>query len=250
MRDENRCAVCGAELEAAERGRPALYCSRSCQARAYRRRRQPPEPPPPESPTTQTRRRRQIVEAVWRIAATRGLDAASMREIAAEAGTSLRVVQYHFASKHALLVAALRTLNADNERRTQDQIAAHREPLPPRDLLRLILDAFLPLDDVRRRNLLVYTAYYARSLTDQALAAVFLGDEQPLEEFVAAILAQAGLDGIDPKLEADLLVSGVSGLGLDILHERRTVATARRVIDYHLDRLFGAGPAVSSFSTS
>ncbi|MBM7788046.1 hypothetical protein [Tenggerimyces flavus] len=69
----------GDELPASSRGRPAVYCSRSCQARAYRRRRQPPEPEPPEPPTAQAKRRRQIVEAVWRMASTRGLDAASMR---------------------------------------------------------------------------------------------------------------------------------------------------------------------------
>lgn len=161
-----------------------------------------------------------------------------MREIAAEAGTSLRVVQYHFANKHALLVAALRMLNADSEARTQRRIAAQRSPLPPRQLLELIFDEFLPLDDERRRNQLVYAAYFARSLTDPALAAVFLGDEHPLEDLVTAILRQAGLDSVVARHEADLLVSGVSGIGLDILHERRSVASVRRVVDYHLDRLF------------
>lgn len=161
-----------------------------------------------------------------------------MREIAAEAEVSLRVVQYHFASKHTLLVAALRMLNADHEARTQRRIAAQQSPLPPRELLELIFDEFLPLDSERRRNQLVYAAYFARSLTDPALAAVFLSDEHPLEDLVTAILMQAGLDSIVARHEADLLVSGVSGLGLDILHARRTVAAARQVIDYHLDRLF------------
>lgn len=179
------------------------------------------------------------MEAVWRIAATRGLDAASMREIASEAGVSLRVVQYHFASKHALLVTALRMLNEDNEERTQRRIATQDKTLTPRELLELIFDEFLPLDDERRRNQLVYAAYFARSLTDPKLAAVFLSDEHPLEDLVAAILMQAGLDSVVARHEADLLVAGISGLGLDILHERRTVAAARQVIGYHLDRVIG-----------
>jgi AcrR family transcriptional regulator len=44
-------------------------------------------------------RRRQIGEALLRIAHTRGLQAASMREVAAEAGVSLRLVQYYFHTK-------------------------------------------------------------------------------------------------------------------------------------------------------
>ncbi|KIH99862.1 TetR family transcriptional regulator [Streptomonospora alba] len=35
-RDESRCAVCGAPVEDAPRGRPRGYCSRACQQRAYR----------------------------------------------------------------------------------------------------------------------------------------------------------------------------------------------------------------------
>lgn len=43
MRDERSrmmgpCAVCGNPTTAGRRGRPALYCSRSCQAKAYRAR--------------------------------------------------------------------------------------------------------------------------------------------------------------------------------------------------------------------
>ncbi|MER6713737.1 TetR/AcrR family transcriptional regulator [Streptomyces sp. NPDC000877] len=250
MRDEKRCPVCGTGLARPERGRPPVYCSRSCQARAYRRRRQPlPEPgtPPVSRPTeVRTRQRLRIAEAVWRIAAGQGLEAASMRRIAAEARVSLRVVQYHFDSKHALLVDALRLLHEENER-----LARARIPYGMTDpcaLLRAVLDEFLPLDDQRAFALRVFTAYYARSLTDPALAAVFLAAEQPLERLVADIIGVAEATGatapgIDRAHEADLLVSGAIGLGLDVLHERRFLADVRRVLDYHLARIFPAGAA-------
>ncbi|MEV4433139.1 TetR/AcrR family transcriptional regulator [Streptomyces sp. NPDC049555] len=249
MRDENaaRCAMCATGLAPARRGRPALYCSRSCQARAYRRRRQhlpapggPPAPQPPPSGTRE-RQRRRIAEAVWRIAAEEGLDAASMRRIAAGAGVSLRVVQYHFDSKHALFVDALRMLHEENERLALTRVPAGRQD--PRGLLRALLDEFLPLDEQRARALRVFAAYYARSLTDPALAAVFLAAEAPLEELVAGIV-EAGREaggtapGIDARHEADLLVSGATGLGMDVVHGRRSLADARAVLDYHLARIF------------
>lgn len=237
MRDEKRCATCRGPLRPAGRGRPPVYCSRACQARAYRRRADPPLPGPERSERSEHPRRRQIAEAVWRIAAGRGLHEASMREVAAEAGVSVRSVQYHFRSKHELLVDALHLLNRDNEERARRRIRA--DPTDPRALLREILDEFLPLDAHRRMALRVFAAYYARSLTDPELAAVFLDDAHPLEDLVAAVLLQARRHGlapawVDPSAEADLLVSTAVSLGGDAVHGRRTTASARRVFDYHL----------------
>jgi AcrR family transcriptional regulator len=42
-----------------------------------------------------------------RTAAKRGLHATGMREVAAEAGVSLRLVQYYFGTKEELLLAAM-----------------------------------------------------------------------------------------------------------------------------------------------
>ncbi|MFD9890406.1 TetR/AcrR family transcriptional regulator [Amycolatopsis sp. NPDC059027] len=234
--------MCRTPLPTGERGRPPTYCSRSCQAKAYRQRKNPPVPAPPER-DTRSPRRHQIAEAVWRIAAERGLEAASMREIAAEAGVSLRVVQYHFESKHQLLVSALEMLHEENNARGRER--AGTEALGPRALLAAVLDEFLPLDEQRRTSLRVLSAYYARSLTDPALAAVFLHNQHPLEDLVAGLIRQGrrtGLAGreLDPGYEADLLVSGVIGLSIDILHERRSVEEVRHLLGYHLDRIFPA----------
>ena len=168
---------------------------------------------------------------------------ATIREIAAEADVTPRVVQYHFTDKHDLLVTALRTLHQDNEHRSRQRIAALRDASNPRVLLRATLEELLPLDDQRRTNLRVMTAYYTWSLTDPALAAVFLHGEHPLEDLVAALITAAGARlMIDPAQEANLLVGGISGLGLDLLHRRRTRANVRGTLDYHLDRILAERP--------
>ncbi|MFI9229416.1 TetR/AcrR family transcriptional regulator [Streptomyces rimosus] len=258
MRDEKTagCRVCGTGLPAAVRGRPPAYCSRSCQAKAYRRRRKArtadrPEagaavpgqqPPPLDSPSdgARERRRRQVAEAVWRIAAGRGLEAVSMREVAAEAGVSLRVVQYYFGSKHRLLVEALRMLHEENDRRARARMSGLHEAGDLRAVLRAVLVEFLPLDEQRAMALRVFTAYFVRSLTDPAMVEVFLHGEQAVESLVADLIRGIGAvrPGVDPAREADLLVSGVTGLGMDVLHGRRTMADVQATIDYHLDRIF------------
>ncbi|MFE6738461.1 TetR/AcrR family transcriptional regulator [Streptomyces tubercidicus] len=240
------CRMCRTALPPAGRGRPALYCSRSCQAKAYRRRKQTPAPAAgrPARPAPSGKRLR-IAEALWRIAAERGLHAASLREVAAEAGMSLRTVQYHFGSKHRLLVDALHLLHAENERIARSRIRL--DATEPRGLLRAVLEEFLPVDARRATALRVFAAYYARSLTDPDLARVFLPAEQPLERLVAELIAAARADGrtapgLDPWHEADLLVSGAVGLGGDVLHDRRTLDEVRRTLDYHLDRIFAGDP--------
>ncbi|MGW2404184.1 TetR/AcrR family transcriptional regulator [Streptomyces sp. NPDC001739] len=242
------CRMCGTGMAPAGRGRPALYCSRSCQGKAYRRRKQPPAPPaaPPAGSAAHARRRRQIAEALWRIAAERGLHAASLREVATEAGVSLRAVQYHFQSKHRLLVDALHLLHEENERIARSRF--RQDPADPRAVLRAVLEEFLPLDAQRATALRVFAAYYARSLTDPALAAVFLAAEQPLERLVAELIGAARdagrtAPGLDPWREADLLVSGAIGLGGDVLHHRRSLADVRRTLDYHLERIFAGDRA-------
>lgn len=92
-----------------------------------------------------------------------------MREIAAEAGVSLRVVQYHFGSKHQLLVAAVNMLHRENERLAWTRV--QYDPANLRGVLGTMLDEFLPLDAQRAMALRVFSAYYAR--------------EHPLEELVA-----------------------------------------------------------------
>ncbi|SNY36986.1 DNA-binding transcriptional regulator, AcrR family [Paractinoplanes atraurantiacus] len=235
------CQVCRGPLRPSPRGRRPVYCSRACQARAYRSRRNPPVPAGPDPEPDG--RRRQIVEAVWRIASEHGLRMATIRGVAAEAGVTPRAVQYHFTSKNHLLVTALQALHRDNERHGRERIEARSGASDPRVMLRATLEELLPLDEQRRASLRVMTAYYAWSLTDPVLAAVFLHQEHQLEDLVAALITAAGaVPPIDAAQEANLLVGGVSGLGLDLLHRRRTRADVRRTLDYHLGRVLPRRP--------
>src|ERR1700735_2085030 len=95
-------------------------------------------------------RRRQSADALLRTAATRGLHATGMREVAAEAGVSLRLVQYYFGTKEELLLAAMQHLAARfgergmaRIRRLKGTAGAAR----PYDVIAAILTEALPADD-------------------------------------------------------------------------------------------------------
>ncbi|HYB18107.1 MAG TPA: TetR family transcriptional regulator, partial [Streptosporangiaceae bacterium] len=118
-------------------------------------------------------RRQQIAGALLRTAALRGLHATGMREVAAEAGVSLRLVQYYFGTKEELLLAAMQYLAARFSERAVARFKAasgSAGPARPRNVIAAILAEALPADDERRTFTILYTAYFALSLTDPALA--------------------------------------------------------------------------------
>jgi AcrR family transcriptional regulator len=192
-------------------------------------------------------RRRQIADALLRTAATRGLHAAGMREVAAEAGVSLRLVQYYFGTKEELLLAAMQYLAARFAARA---VARFKEasgsggPASPRDVIAAILAEALPADDDRRTFYIVYTAYLALSLTDPALAiAPLVKNSDTVTGVVAAQLRAAQAAGdtpahLHPDLEAFSLMAMSAGLATSVLAGQSSIQQAQAVIDYHLDRLF------------
>jgi AcrR family transcriptional regulator len=194
-------------------------------------------------------RRRQIAEALLRVAAVRGLHAAGMREVAAEAGVSLRLVQYYFGTKEELLLAAMQHLAA---RFGAQAMARFREasgpggPASPRDVITAILAEALPADHDRRTFYVVYTAYLALSLTDPALAIEpLVKNSDAVAGVMAAQLRAAQAAGdtpadLDPDLEAFSLMALSAGLATSVLAGQSSIQQAQAVIGYHLDRLFPA----------
>ncbi|MEU4512256.1 TetR/AcrR family transcriptional regulator [Nonomuraea wenchangensis] len=193
-------------------------------------------------------RRRRLTEALLRIASTRGLQAVSMREIAAEAGVSLRVVQYYFTNKQALLESGLTELGARMDRRVKQRAAAAADELTPRGVFAAVLGAILPFDEQSERDSMAWTAYYTAALTDPALAAVGLTLPNALENFLTARLTAAQQAGDvasdrDPRTEVAGLLALANGLTSSVLSRQRSHAAATEIIDYHLDRLFGPAAA-------
>jgi AcrR family transcriptional regulator len=194
-------------------------------------------------------RRRQIAEALLRTAATRGLHATGMREVAAEAGVSLRLVQYYFGTKEELMLAAMQHLAAQFAERALARIKRIKEaenPVNPRDVIAAILAEALPADDERRTFIILYTAYFALSLTEPALVIdPLVRNSNAVIDVVAAQLKAANAAGhtptdLDPDLEAVSLLAMSAGLGQSVLGGQSSPEQAQAVIDYHLNHLFPA----------
>ncbi|KEF09174.1 MULTISPECIES: TetR/AcrR family transcriptional regulator [Streptomyces] len=192
-------------------------------------------------------RRREISEALWRIASTRGLEGASLRDVAAEAGMSLGRLQHYFRTKDEMLLFALRYIESLAQQRIRESIEAlGREPTP-RDIVRACLVGMLPLDEQSRTGFLVGVAHFHRAVHDPALRTGAQEGIPALRGLFADQLRKAMEQGEvraerDADDEAMVLICLADGLSTYILLDVHTPEKAVQLLDMHLSQLFdGAG---------
>jgi AcrR family transcriptional regulator len=101
--------------------------------------------------------RRAIGAALLAVVAERGLEEVSVRTVAAQAGRSPGAVQKYFRTKEEMLSLALDMAGEKTEQRMR---AVDRSG-PPRQVLRRLVVATLPLDAERRAEGLVWDAFAA-----------------------------------------------------------------------------------------
>ncbi|MFB6810569.1 TetR/AcrR family transcriptional regulator [Streptomyces sp. NPDC056387] len=189
-------------------------------------------------------RRAQIADALIRVAGRRGLHAVGMRDVAAEAGVSLRLVQYYFETKEKLLFHGLQHLTDRFTARVGARLAAAGTDPGPRATIEALLLASLPTDEEGRTFHLLYSSYSILSVTDEALAAQpFIDNPDAAENAVTSLLERARAEGladpaIAPRTEAISLLAMTATLGTSILVGQRTPESAVAVLHHHLDRIF------------
>lgn len=114
------------------------------------------------------RRRTEIVQTTWRVIARRGLDGATLREVAAEAGYANGALKPYFPAKSDLLEATFRHVFS----RTNARSSAATQELDGFAALRAFCLEVLPLDADRLDEARVVIAFWQQALSDPAQARV------------------------------------------------------------------------------
>jgi AcrR family transcriptional regulator len=112
-------------------------------------------------------RRRELGHAVWRVIRRDGVDHASVRTVAAEAGWSPGALRHYFATQSELLAFAMRLV----VERIEGRLATLDGAADPRRAVEQRLHELLPLDHERRVENEVWLAFTARALIDPQLRA-------------------------------------------------------------------------------
>jgi AcrR family transcriptional regulator len=187
-------------------------------------------------------RRDTLLAAVMRIAADRGLDEVSFREVAAESGVSLGTVQYYFPNKDALVRAAFAQVV---EQITARLLACERGPSAA-DSLRRILEQLIPLDELRRLESRVYLAFAARAAVVPELRDIQHASWDRLRTFCRELIRSAQRDGtaradVDASIASAGLVAVVDGLLLHMLTDPSGLTSRRAtaILRQQLAAIFG-----------
>ena len=189
-------------------------------------------------------RRRAIAEAIFEVIGSRGLEAVSLRDVAAQAGVSMGAVQHYFASKEEMLLFALGHMRDRVLARMQAELAAIAEPTA-REIVRAAASAMLPMGEQGRQEAIVAGAFYSVATVHPVYADVLREGYQRLLAVSRQSLrtaAEAGqiADGIDTDREAAMLFFMIQGLIGPILIAILSPADALALIDHQLDRIFTA----------
>jgi AcrR family transcriptional regulator len=180
-------------------------------------------------------RRELLADALMRLAAARGLEAVSLRHVAAEAGVSTGMVQHHFRTKDQMMLFALDTV--------MDRIRARSEATAvaatPRDLVRGLLLEVLPLDETRRLENHVMIAFLAYAAVKPSLSASLRLAAAQMRDFLGDQLRAAGRGDVDADHAAAGLLALVDGLGMQLLSRQFTEEDAVAALDTQLALLFG-----------
>ncbi|MEV0589006.1 TetR/AcrR family transcriptional regulator [Nonomuraea sp. NPDC050310] len=163
-------------------------------------------------------RRHDVLNAARRVIVRDGIDAATSRAIAREAGLSNGVLSHYFADKDTILLDALR----ESHRRIRERLLAKVEGLGGLAALREVLLDNLPLDEERHRETRLEVSFWSRSLASPDLAEMQRQETDELRSAVRDLLEQARAAGeiradVDLDDAARLLLALVDGLSLHLL---------------------------------
>ncbi|QOS79763.1 TetR family transcriptional regulator [Paenibacillus sp. JNUCC31] len=181
-----------------------------------------------------------VADAAIRVIRDNGLDHATVRNIAKEAGLSVGSMRHYFATQ-AELFAFCMNLFAE---RVQQRVEALQMTDSVLQNMKHLLLQFLPLDEDRKIEMEVWFSFSAKvlvypelqKLSDQMHQGMYRAAQFVIQELQKQGMARTGMDA---EIETERLYALVDGLAIHMLMqpERLTVQKVENVIGQHLSML-------------
>ncbi|MGY4540121.1 AcrR family transcriptional regulator [Arthrobacter sp. UYNi723] len=192
-------------------------------------------------------RRAEIVEAVFRIIAVDGLERASLREVADEAGLAVGSVRHYFAGSEELLshsfAAVVDRITGRLTAALPAMAATKPGTGPHRDAVLTLLSEFLPLDEERAVDACVWMAFKNAARIRPFLAAEADRSHREVAAVVGQVITALVPDDGDGQqslaVEAERLLATLDGLCMHALLQPAwmTAQMCHDVLDRHLKSL-------------
>lgn len=155
-------------------------------------------------------RRLELAEATWRIIARLGIESATMREIALEAGFANGALKPYFASKDVLLQFAFRHVFNQTNRR----IAHATRDKEGLSALRAFCIEVLPLDEERVNEARIVIPFWQKAVNDDSKATIHQESMDQWHQTLLRHLAEARESG---ELKAEVSDEALAGHLLNML---------------------------------
>jgi AcrR family transcriptional regulator len=179
-------------------------------------------------PSVEAQRREQILEAASAVIAEVGLQGLRLTDVAKLAGVSSGTVTYYFDTKKELVNDAFEFNFANSLRRHQWILESGN---PPLDVLRLLVDSYLPDDE---RSLLawrVWAELWAEGMRDKSLQEVNERLYGQWRDIIAGLIRAAQDQGVarsgDPVRLSNMLVGMLDGLAVQVLLQSGAMTLAQ-----------------------
>jgi AcrR family transcriptional regulator len=179
-------------------------------------------------------RREALAAALWRVVTREGIEAASLRRVAAEAGWSTGSLRHYFGTQSELFAFAMELV----VQRVSARVAEIGGDGSPRELAARVLHEVLPMDAERRAEMQVWLAFTMRSLVDPELREL---RETAHHGLRGLCRTAAELAGAPDDAAAERLHAFVDGLALHAVLDPVTTTPERMagLLEAELDVLAG-----------
>lgn len=183
-------------------------------------------------------RKNTIAEAMWRVILDKGMEGATVRNIAEEAGLSLGALRYYFKTQDDLLLYAMDLVQ---ERATKRIEAVLKKSLSPRELVIAVILEIVPVNTTTRIEMEVWFAFvaYVKHRSDT----IDVPDDQILEmtkRLLGFLQEQQMLKSTcQMEMEIERLYGLIDGIAIHAVlnPERLDAERVRKTIIYHTDSI-------------
>ncbi len=173
-------------------------------------------------------RREQIVQATIRCLAREGYAGLTMKKVAREAAVSQGILHYYFASKRAILIAALDVVMGDLDRRVAALSEGARDA---RGRLRAVIRGCLGLAEDSREFWVVFVEFWGEMMHDQEMSRINAALYERLRRTLGATVALGTREGVfrrvDPVEAGAVILALVDGLSLQRTFDARALTLER-----------------------
>lgn len=162
-------------------------------------------------------RRTALTDAASRVIARSGIEAATMREVAAEAGWTTGALTHYFTDKRTLLLATFEASLANRR-----SLRPSRATAGPPAQLRASLEGALPVDADRRRHWLVSLTFCTQASDDEQLAAAQRNAYREFRDHITGLVVAAGLAAAargEARSLAERLIASADGIAIQALFD-------------------------------